>query len=170
MARILGIIDSINERLGKVVSFGVVLIMLVILYEVVVRYLFNRPTMWGHETSTMLFGAYLMFGASYTLCHRTRPKHIKMDVFYERFSLRKKAMVEVGASICFFLFIGILIWQGAEVALRSTQLGEGTASVWNPPYYPIKWCIPVGCFLFLVMGLVKLIRDVTTAIGSRKNV
>lgn len=170
LARILGSVDSINERIGKVVSLGVVLMMLIILYEVTARYVFNRPTLWGHETSAMMFGVYLMFGTVYTLCRRTKAKHIKMDLFYARFSLRKKAIVDMVASGCLFIFAGTVIWQGVAMALRSTQLREGTASVWNPPIYPLKWLLPIGISLMLVMGVVILIRNITTAISGREDV
>jgi len=49
----IGFVDKLNDRMGKIVGFLVYPIMLVLVFEVVMRYAFNRQTIWDHETSCM---------------------------------------------------------------------------------------------------------------------
>ncbi len=62
MRVILKVIDSISEWSGKIVSFLVIAFAVVILYEVVARYIFHSPTNWALEISVALYGAF--FNAS----------------------------------------------------------------------------------------------------------
>jgi len=55
-------VDAFNDRMGKIVAFLVYPVMLVLVYEVVMRYAFNKPTIWAHETSCMLYGAHFVLG------------------------------------------------------------------------------------------------------------
>lgn len=163
----LRILDAVMERWGRFVSYGVLLLMGVTVYEVMLRYIFNRPTIWAHETASMLLVC-IVLGSGFTLCHRTFPRHIKMDVFYTRFSPRKRAIVEVVGSITFFIYIGVMLWYGGQVAWRSLQLMEHSATVWGPPVYPLKLVAVAGVFLFLVMGVAHFIRNLTTAITGKE--
>ena len=166
--RFLAIIDRLNERLGTVVSYGVVFLMCIVVYEVVARYVFNSPTFWAHETSAMLFGAFILLGSSYTLCRRTSPQHIKMDVIFMRFSPRGKAIVDLFTSLTFFTFIGVLIWKSWDMAYRATKMHEGSASEWAPPVYPIKWILFAGVCLLLIMGIVRFIRNFVMATTGKE--
>ena len=162
----LSIVDSINERLGSLISYGILLMMGITIYEVVLRYTFNRPTFWAHETVSMLHVAYVILVSGFTIRYLASPRHIKMDVLYARLSPRKKVIVELVASTAFFLFVGVILWQGWEMAWRSSQLGEHTITTWGPPLYPTKWCIPVGAFLMLVQGVANFIRNLSIVISG----
>jgi len=161
-------VDTVMERFGTRISYLVLVMMGVTVYEVVARYAFNRPTFWAHESAELVLCVYIMLGAGFTLCHRVSPKHIKMDVFYTRFSPRKKAVVELVTSITFFLFLGVVVWQGWGMAWRSLQMWEHSPSVWGPPLYPIKLALPVGAFFMVVMGVARLIRSLNTAITGKE--
>ncbi|MFC1995216.1 TRAP transporter small permease subunit, partial [Chloroflexota bacterium] len=137
-------------------------------YEVTARYVFNRPTFWGHETAGMIYGAYILLGSAFTLVFRASPAHIKMDIIYTRFSLRKKAIVDLVGSLTFFLFVGVVLWQGWLMSMRSLNTWEHTMSPWGPPIYPLKWCMPIGAFLMLVMGTARLVKRLYTAITGKE--
>ena len=159
---VLRIIDRINERWGKLVSYVILAMMSVTVFEVVARYAFNRPTTWAHETTEMMLGVYIILGAGFTLVRNVPSKHIRMDVFYTRFSPRGKAIIDLVTSIAFFLFVGMVLWQGWEMAVRSVKLWEHSMSVWSPPVWPVKICLPIGAFLLLVMGVVRFVRNIIT--------
>ena len=168
MGILLRYIDAIMEGIGTMITYLALAMMGITLYEVVLRYAFNSPTSWAHESSEYMLAAYFMLGAGFTLCRRASPRHIKMDIFYTGFSLRKKAIVEIVGFIAFCLFIGVVLWQGWEMAWRSLQIREHSMSVWGPALYPIKLTVPVGAFLMMIMGVAKFIRDLTTAITGKE--
>ena len=165
---ILRVVENINERWGKLISYGILVMIGVNGYEVVSRYAFNHPTLWAHETIEMLYGAYVVLAVGYTLTLGASPTHIKMDALYMRYSPRGKAFVELAASVAFFLFVGVLVWKGWDMAWDSLMMKEHSCSVWSPPVYPIKLCLPVGVFLLMVQGVVKFIRNLNVVLAYKK--
>ncbi len=161
MNSLLNLIDNISNWTGKAVSFLIVALTFLVCFEVVARYLLNRPTIWAHESSAMLFGAYIILGGAYTLYNRG---HVNMDVVYGRFTPKGKALIDVITFLFFFLFCGALLWMGGDTAWRSLKNFEHSGSLWNPPIYPFKLILPIGVFLLLLQGIAKLIRDLRTLI------
>ncbi|MFC1860917.1 TRAP transporter small permease subunit [Chloroflexota bacterium] len=153
----LKIIDKISDRLGKVVSFFIITIALIIGYEVVSRYIFNSPTLWAHETSLMFFAAFATLGGAYALLNRS---HVNMDLIYGRLSVRTKAILDVITFFLFAFFCGVLIWTSGKTALKSLLMLEHASTNWEPPIYPFKLLLPVGTFFLLLQGIAKFIRDI----------
>jgi len=59
-------IDRTNEIAGKAVSFIMIPMLLVMVFEVVMRYGFDAPTIWGTETATFIFAGYILLGGGYS--------------------------------------------------------------------------------------------------------
>ncbi|MFC1995142.1 TRAP transporter small permease subunit [Chloroflexota bacterium] len=161
---IIRIIDRINKEWGIYVGYIVLIIMAVTVYEVFLRYVLNNPTVWAHETASMLLGAYCILGGGYTFARGVFPRHIKMDVIFTRYSPRKKAIVEMLALLTFFIYVGVLFWLTTKGMMRSIAIDEHTMSTWRPPIWPLKICLPIGTAMFLIMGVVKFIRYLRQAI------
>jgi TRAP-type mannitol/chloroaromatic compound transport system permease small subunit len=149
-------IDSISEWIGKMVSFLIIVITGVTIWEVILRYIFNSPTIWAFDAAYLIFGAYGVLGGAYTLYFKG---HVNVDILYGRLPLRVRAIVDLVTSIFFFLFCGLLLWKGGEMAWDSLKIMERGSSAWSPPVYPIKLTIPLGAFLLLLQGTAKFIRD-----------
>ena len=165
MKRFLQAIDRINEQTGKVVSYLILFLVGVILYEILVRYLFNSPTIWAHETSQMIYGAYVILLGGYVL---QRGGHVNVDILYHRFKPRTRAIIDLFTWLLFFYFCGLLLWKGGEMAWDSFKVLETEPKAFAPPVYPIKMMIPLGALLILLQGLAKFIRDLTLAITGKE--
>jgi len=158
MEEYLQVIDRLNEKVGRGVSYLIILLVAVILYEIFARYGFNRPTIWAHETSQMIYGAYVILLGGYVL---KRGGHVNVEILYGRFSPRRKAMIDLFTWLLFFFFCGLLLVKGWEMAWDSFQVRETEPTAFAPPVYPIKMMIPLGALLILLQGLAKFIRDLT---------
>ena len=156
-------IDSISDWSGKILSYLILVISFIILFEVVCRYLLDNPTAWVHELSQYLFGTYAIMAGAYTLLYRA---HVNMDVFYSRFSLRKKAVMDVFTSVFFFFWCGILLWYGSKFTAGS--MWEHANSAWGPPIWEFKMMIPLAAFLIILQGLAKFVRDLHISITGRE--
>ena len=165
MERFLQEIDRINEKTGKAVSYLILFLVGVILYEILVRYLFNSPTIWAHETSQMIYGAYVILLGGYVL---QRGGHVNVDILYHRFKPRTRAIIDLFTWLLFFYFCGLLLWKGGEMAWDSLKVLETEPTSFAPPVYPIKMMIPLGALLILLQGLAKFIRDLTLAITGKE--
>jgi TRAP-type mannitol/chloroaromatic compound transport system permease small subunit len=161
---LLSLIDKVNDKVGGFSSFVVPLLGFLILFEVIMRYGFNRPTIWVHDTSQFLFGAAYMLGAGYTLLLRG---HVNMDMLYVRFSKRGKALADAATGVLVLVFLSVLVWQGGRMAWESVIFNEHLAqSVFEPPLYPIKIVFFLGCVLLLLQALAHWVRDVIVLLAK----
>lgn len=156
MDRVLLFIDRLNERVGRIVTFFVLVMVGIIVYEVICRYLFNRPTMWVHEASELIFGAYFLLGGGYTLL---RKQHVNVDILVGNLKGKNRLLMELFASFLIFVFSGLLLWKGAEMAWDSLKILEYSQTIWGPPIYPVKLTIPIGALLLLLQGIAQLLRN-----------
>jgi TRAP-type mannitol/chloroaromatic compound transport system permease small subunit len=150
-------IERVNEAVGSWISFGIPVMAFLLLYEVVMRYGFNRPTIWVHDISQFVFGACYMLGAGFTLLRRG---HVNMDMLYTRFSKRGKALADIISGLLLLLFLIIMVYQSGIMAYESVLFNEHLIqSVFEPPLYPIKIIFFVGFILFLLQGLGDLVQN-----------
>lgn len=156
MKAILEVIDFLSNWSGKIFSFIVLIIMLIIGYEVVARYFFNAPTSWATESATLLFGIYAIMGGASTLCIRG---HVSVDVFYALLSKRTRPLVDVIFSPVIFFYLGVLVWTAAIFGWESLTIKENTGTVAGLPVYPLKLSLPIAAFLVTLQGLANFIRD-----------
>jgi TRAP-type mannitol/chloroaromatic compound transport system permease small subunit len=161
----LKLIDRINEKIGQAVSFLIVILGLVILYEIIARYLFNRPTIWVHETAQMIFGAYAILLGAYAL---RRGAHVNVDILYGRFNPRTRSVIDLFTWVLFYIFCGLILVKGWEMAWDSYRMGETESTSFAPPLYPIKMMIPLGALLILLQGLTKTVKDFILAFRGKE--
>jgi TRAP-type mannitol/chloroaromatic compound transport system permease small subunit len=152
----LGWVDRLNDRVGRVVSFLILLIIGITIWEVVWRYGFNRPTIWVHETSEHLFALSFLLGGAYTL---SKGGHVRVDVLYSHLSPRNQAILDLICSIFFFLFTGLLLWQGTDMAWESISILEKSQSPWGPYIFHIILAVPIAAFLMVLQGIALFLRD-----------
>ncbi len=165
MKTLLKAIDTISEWSGKLVALIFYAMVGVLVWEVVMRYAFNAPTIWAHGVSLRIFAAYSILAGAYVLLHKG---HIAMDLVYSRFPLRTKAIVDLVTAPLFFAFCGVLLWYGSSFAWTSLSMLEPCYTPFRAPIYPVKLMVPVGAFLILLQGLAKYSRDFITAISGRQ--
>lgn len=158
-------IDNLNDWVGKIFGFLIYPIVFILVYEVVMRYAFDSPTIWAHETSCFLFGAHFILGGAYALRWGA---FVNIEVLYERFPLRTRAIVDLFTWILFYMFCGVLLWRSVPWAWASVSVLEYSESVWGPPIWPIKLTVPVAATLVLLQGLTKTIKDFYTAVTGRE--
>lgn len=164
LASVLRVVDAISDRTGKIVIWFLLALVLILVYAVVMRYIFRDPVIWAHETALFMYGGIGVLVGAYVLRHKG---HIRMDIFYERLSPRKRAVIDSITASFFFLFMVLLIWQGWELAEWAIKTGKVTDSMWHPILWPVKLTIPIGGFLLLMQGAADFIRDLHFAIRGR---
>lgn len=157
--------DWVNAKFGWFVAFLMCPMMFIMIWEIVMRYFFNRPSIWAYETSLFIYGGYIVLGGAYTLLTRG---HVNVDIVWGRFSARGKAIIDICTVGFVFLYLGVLFWTSLEATIKAWQIKETTMTYWAPPYYPLRTTVPVGCFLFMLQVLAKLIRDILTAIHGKE--
>ncbi len=151
-------IDTFNEKFGFYASYLVLPLIIVVVFEVFMRYAFNAPTTWAFELTVFLYGIHFCFALAYAHKHNT---HVAIDVFESRLSPKARLILRITTNAVLFLpSMGLLSFYVSVLAVNSWQQWEHASSSWAPPIYPIKTLMAVGFILFLLQGVAKLIQDI----------
>jgi len=116
LQRMLDIVDKVNDWVGKVMSFGLIVLMGIMVFEVVRRYVFHSPTMWAWSINGLLFSAIMVLGGGYVLL---KEGHVRLEVFYERLGPRGRLIADIATFPISLVFLSILVWQGWRMASSS---------------------------------------------------
>ena len=147
-------LDQWLIQVGQWCSWIYGLAALFTVFEVIMRYIFQSPTLWVHESVTYLGAFCLVLGNNYCMSKKT---HIKVDLLYAYASKTFQKVLDIfNTSICIILFVS-LTYASYDLFYRSwfTPLGEfrlqTTGSPWDPPFPAFLKLI-----LFLCMTLALL--------------
>jgi TRAP-type mannitol/chloroaromatic compound transport system permease small subunit len=151
----------INDWIGKIISYFILLMFVLLIVEVIRRYIFNSPTVWGNELTQMLFGAYVVLCGGHILASGG---HVNVDIIFSKLSRKTQAKLDIITSFLFFMFSVMMVYYGGSLAWESLSTFEHSQSAWNPPIYPVKLTIPLGAALLLIQGIAKLMRDILIVI------
>ena len=162
MERVLQAIDRFTDYTGKIVSWLIVVLTVLVVTEVILRRFFNSPTIWSFEVTQQIFAFHFMLLAPYALLHRS---HVAVDIFHEKLSDRKRAVLDVVSYLIFFFpFLAVVLWQGIPYAANSWGMRETSFSSFSPPLYYVKTLIPATAFLLLLQGGAIFLRQLRFAI------
>ena len=153
------IISTVNKKVGATAMWLELILIAIVTYDVMMRYLFNNPSTWVFE-SAMILGA-----ATYLLSWgdiERLDQHLRVDVLYTRCSPKWKAIINIlGIVICWYpLFIAFMT-VSIPWAIKSWRIHEVMMeSYWYPPFAPSRTIIVVGVCLFTAQVTVTLIRQI----------
>ena len=163
--RIINVIDQISIWLGKAVSWLIIPLAGVLVWEVFIRRIFH-PSMWAHDLATQLYGAHFMLAGAFVLYLR---QHIRTDFFYEKWSPRTQAWVDVLLYIFLFLpGMVMFFWLSCDFAAESWVLQERLFTPGRPPAYFYKTVIPVGVGLMVLEGISQIVKCIRVIRGGQK--
>lgn len=156
-------IDSMNMWVGKILSGAILVIIGILLIEAVSRYGFNAPTEWSLELSQFVLGAYFFIGGG---CVLLLGGHVNMDAFYNRWSPKKRAILDLATFPLLAVYLIVFMFKGIDNVWYSLRYNQHSRTLWEPPLAPIKIIIVVGVVLLLLQGIAFLIRDLATVRGK----
>jgi TRAP-type C4-dicarboxylate transport system permease small subunit len=152
-------IDRLNRLLGERLCYLYLAAVVITAYEVVMRYLFDAPTIWAFELTILLCAiCYLLSGGFVTAQH----KHIAITSVYDLMPARIRWWLDLSAMLTGILAMGLLVWAAWRPAVLAVTIVERTGSAWNSPSPAIiKPLIAVGALLIVLQLLVQLYRHLT---------
>jgi TRAP-type mannitol/chloroaromatic compound transport system permease small subunit len=155
-------IDGITKWTGYLFALIVAPLVVANVIEVFMRYAMNAPTSWALDVTTMSFGALFMLGAAYALL---KGAHVRTDMLWEKFSNRKKGIIDSIAYVLFFLpSMAILFAISIDDFLYSLSINEkSTSGIWQPVIWPLRAVIPLSAALLFLQGLSELMKSLWAA-------
>jgi len=158
------LIDTLNKWIGTMVSWLTIILVIVMVGDVALRYLFSITSAASFELEWHLFAGIFLLGAAYTL---QQDKHVRVDVFYHRFSERTKGWVNLlGTSFLLLPFCAVAFYESLSFVEASFNVRETSADPQGlPARYIIKSVIPLGFLLLGFQGVSELLKSIPKIIN-----
>ena len=142
--------DKIVKYSGYLASAFFIAIGFIVSYEVIMRYLFNSPTIWVNEVSRFLqiWATYLALTYSF---HKR--DFIRITVIYDRLNETGKKILDFISFIFIIIFSCFVVYYGWLIAYDSLKVGRTSSTILDVPSFLTELAIPL-CFAFLVIRVI----------------
>ncbi|MDP4492718.1 TRAP transporter small permease subunit [Vibrio sp. AH4] len=158
--------NRLSDLLGWISSILFILLVVNVVYDVIMRYAFNDVSIAFQELEWHLFAAVFLLGIPYAI---KAGGHVRVDIFYERLSLRAQAVIDILGTLFFLLpFCLLVAYFGIDFAKESYELGETSGDPGGLPYrWLIKSMISVSFIFMTISGLGLLIHSLNKMFNLR---
>ena len=168
-----GLLGRLLNHGGIVFAIGIVASMLILIQEVVLRYVFNAPTIWAHETTVFLCATAFIYGGLYCTA---RDSHIRVVLLYDLTRGRVRKLLDAVISLICMVAAGFFAWAAWLMVKRAIFRPDGSirfetsGSAWDPAYPAyLKLFLLAVLAVMALQFLVLAINYVRSAfVGDRK--
>jgi TRAP-type mannitol/chloroaromatic compound transport system permease small subunit len=150
-------VDRLSTAGGKAFAWLILALTLHISWEVLARYVLNRPSAWAFDMQMMYYGVMFMMAGAYTLA---KDGHVRGDILYGFLPPRVQAGLDALLYVVFFIpGVVALVWAGWYYAGESIAIREHSSLMADgPPIYPFKVFIPIAGAFLLLQGAAEICR------------
>lgn len=165
MEKLTNYIDQFTEKSGRLVSWISLLLVALIGLDVMLRYAFNWSSSANQELEWHLFATLFLLGSAYALKH---DKHVRVDVFYSRYSDQKKAWINLIGTILFLLpFCLVIISTSIPFVADAWRISESSPEPGGLPHrFLVKSTIPIGALLLLIQAIAEGLKSLSFILNS----
>jgi TRAP-type mannitol/chloroaromatic compound transport system permease small subunit len=156
-------VDAVNRLVGRAMMYLIFVLMGLLLWSSISRGFFDISYIWSVEMAQFLLTAYYILGGGYSM---QLDSHVRMDLFYSRWSPRTRALVDAVTSGFLLFYIVFLLIGGISGTMYALQYNQKNYSSWAPPLAPIKIIMCIGIALMLLQVIAVFFRDVARARGE----
>ncbi len=159
-------LERIILTIGHMSSWLIAILIVAILVQVILRYVFGKSFVVLEEIQWHIFAVIIMLGLSYSY---VKDSHIRLDILQSKFSRSTREKIEIIGTVCFLWpMIFIFFMHGLAFVSDSFRVGEGSDAPMGLGYrWVIKSIIPIGFFLLFVGSLSRL-RQAIYYLKNRK--
>ena len=160
-------IDALSERIGRLIYWFVLVVVLISAANATVRKLFNYSSNAYLEIQWYLFSAIFLFGAGYVLLHNA---HVRIDIVSGRLSARAQNWIDIVGIVLFLFPMAITImWLSWPLFMDSYTRNEVSTNAGGLVIWPARLMVPIGFFLLILQGVSELIKRIAFLMGMIPN-
>ena len=157
-------IDALNERIGKIAAWAIVVAILVSAINAIIRRIFGVSSNGWLELQWYLFGAVFMLCASWTLKVN---EHIRIDIISSKLTKRGRDYIDLFGHVFFlFPFVALMLYLSVPYFERSFASGEVSSNAGGLLIWPAKGLILLGFIFLSLQWLSELIKRVAIIRGN----
>jgi TRAP-type mannitol/chloroaromatic compound transport system permease small subunit len=151
-------IDALNFRIGKVLSWLILIVVIISATNATVRKVFDTSSNAWLELQWVLFGAIFLLCSPWTLLSN---EHIRIDIINGMLPKRWRDSIDVVGHLFFLLPLTVvMIVTSVPFFLRSFQLNEQSMNAGGLPQWPAKSLVLIGFVLLFLQGISELIKRI----------
>jgi TRAP-type C4-dicarboxylate transport system permease small subunit len=151
------LLDRVSIVISRVLMLMVAVIVVIIFYEVIMRYLFQRPTIWVNEMSLWLGGLIYLFSGMYVMQQRA---HIRIFILYDLCPRWLQRVFDVISTLFICVFAFAVVYGGAIEAWQKLMRWETFGTAWDPPIpATMKPLVLLVVVLIAIQAVANLIAD-----------
>lgn len=163
LLRVSAVIDYVNTRIGRAVSWLLLVAVIVSTANAIIRKAFDISSNAWLELQWQLFGAVFMLAAAYTFL---KNEHIRIDIVNSLFPRALRNWIElVGHTLFLLPLCLIMLYDGWPFFVTSYLQDEQSLNAGGLPQWPAKFLVPAGFFLLFLQGISELIKRVAVMRG-----
>lgn len=152
-----GPFDRLSLFMGRVTMLLIVALVLVMFYEVVARYVFEKPTLWANELSLWMAGGIFLFSGLYAMQQRS---HIRIYLLYDMMPRNVQRVCDTFSTLLIAGFAFFMLWGSYNEARDKFMRWETFGTAFDPPIpATLKPLIIVFITLVAVQAVLNLIND-----------
>lgn len=164
--RLLQAIDAVARWSARLGMAAVGALLAITLFEVVARYGFDAPSVWGSDLATMVNAAIFLTGAAWTL---REGGHVRVDFLSARLPLTLQNLLNAAFYLLLLAPLLTLVaraaWRAAVSAWRSAEVD--LAMAWKVPIWPMRLLVAAGLTLLLLQILAEAARHLAALRSDR---
>lgn len=161
MSRYVAIVDAINIWLGRIVMYGIFVLIGILLWSSISKAFF-MPSLWTLEMAQFALVTYYILGGPYCL---QRGSDVRMDLLYSTWTDRQRAWVDAFTVLFLIFFLGVLLYGAVDSTIYALDYDERSYSSWRPYMWPIKIITCIGLALMLLQAIAELFKDIAKIKG-----
>ncbi len=179
----IGIVDAVNLRIGRLVMYGIFVLMGILLWSSISKTFF-LPSLWTLEMAQFVMVGYYILGGPYSI---QLGSNVRMDLLYGEWSVRKKAWVDLATVLLLIFYLCVLLYGAvsstayslgywgsepfsflAGIVTGAEEVGrlERSPTAWRPYIWPIKIVMIIGMFLMILQCFSEFLKDVLRLKGE----
>lgn len=167
LSKVSSILENICEISGRMISWLVIFMVLLVCYDVTMRYFFKGGSITLQELEWHIFSLIFLLGTAYTFKH---DDHVRLDLFYQSRFMDdiKRAWVNIiGGTLFLIPFCLLIIICSWPFVYQSFIHAEGSPDPGGLPYrWLLKSAIPLGFLLLLLQGIADIFKNLVKVIGK----
>ncbi|UXI03157.1 TRAP transporter small permease subunit [Photobacterium sp. TY1-4] len=167
------LLDKLVLKIGNLLSLFFLITVAISFYEVVMRYVFDAPTTWVHETASFIGGSLFVIGGIYAFASN---KHVRVVLIYDAVSGQTRKYLNLIHHLVGLAFAGMMAYSAFVMAQEAwfTPWGElrleTSGSVLNAPYPALlKGLIFITFCILVIQFVLHLIQEIA-GLGKHNDV
>jgi len=151
-------LSALVDRAGRWAAWLCLPVVLLLFVQLPLREIVHSGYNAANDYGQIVFAWFFMLGIPFAMRHDA---HVRVDIFYQRFSAKRRAAINLLGTVLFVLpWLGLLYWYSIPIVMNSLRETEKFAETYTPGYFILKFQL----FLFVALVGIQALANILHAV------